>query len=111
VLSLYVVDTEEAAVHIANETPYGLGGSVFGADLDHARSVADKIESGMVFLNQVTWTTAQLPFGGVKNSGFGRELSELGIGEFVNHKLINRAPAGAALFGPVPLKAPEEPAG
>lgn len=110
VASLYVVDTEEEAIDLANDTPYGLGGSVFGADLDHARSVAERIESGMVFINQVTWTIAQLPFGGVKNSGFGRELSELGIGEFVNRKLIHLAPAGAALFGPVDLKPAEKPA-
>ena len=104
VASLYVVDSEEEAIKLANDTPYGLGGSVFGTDLDHARSVAERIESGMVFINQGTWTTAQLPFGGIKNSGFGRELSELGIGEFVNHKLIHLAPAGAAFFGPVDLK-------
>ena len=103
VASIYVVDNEEEAIHLANDTPYGLGGSVFGADIEHARSVAERIESGMVFVNQPTWTIAQLPFGGIKNSGFGRELSELGIGEFVNHKLINLAPAGAPLFGPVEL--------
>jgi succinate-semialdehyde dehydrogenase/glutarate-semialdehyde dehydrogenase len=104
VASLYVVDTDSEAIRIANDVPFGLGGSVFGADLEHARSVAERVDSGMVFINQPTWTTAQLPFGGTKRSGFGRELSELGIGEFVNHKLINRAPAGAALFGPVALE-------
>jgi succinate-semialdehyde dehydrogenase / glutarate-semialdehyde dehydrogenase len=103
VASLYVVDTEEEAIQIANDTPYGLGGSVFGADLDHARSVAERIESGMVFVNQPTSTTAQLPFGGIKNSGFGRELSELGLGEFVNHKLIHLAPPDAPPFGPIEL--------
>jgi succinate-semialdehyde dehydrogenase / glutarate-semialdehyde dehydrogenase len=101
VASIYVTDSEEDAIRIANDTPFGLGGSVFGADLDHARSVAEQIESGMVFVNQPTWTTAELPFGGIKNSGFGRELSELGFGEFVNHKLINVAPAGSAPRGPV----------
>jgi succinate-semialdehyde dehydrogenase/glutarate-semialdehyde dehydrogenase len=55
----------------------------------------------MVFINQTTWTTAQLPFGGVKRSGFGRELSELGIGEFINHKLIHEAPSGSPLSGPL----------
>jgi succinate-semialdehyde dehydrogenase/glutarate-semialdehyde dehydrogenase len=103
VASLYVVDTEEEAIRIANDTPYGLGGSVFGADLDHARSIAERIESGMVFVNQPTSTTAQLPFGGIKNSGFGRELSELGLGEFVNHKLIHLAPPDAPPFGPIEL--------
>jgi len=110
VASLYVVDTDEEAIRIANDTPNGLGGSVFGADLEHARSVADRIESGMVFINQRTWTTTQLPFGGIKNSGFGRELSELGIGEFVNHKLVNLAPAGAAPFGLVDIKPATKPA-
>jgi succinate-semialdehyde dehydrogenase/glutarate-semialdehyde dehydrogenase len=95
VASIYVTDSDEDAIRIANDTPFGLGGSVFGTDLDHARSVADQIESGMVFVNQPTWTTAELPFGGVKNSGFGRELSELGFGEFVNRKLIHVAPAGS----------------
>jgi succinate-semialdehyde dehydrogenase/glutarate-semialdehyde dehydrogenase len=104
VASIFVVDTEEDAIRIANDVPFGLGGSVFGSDLDHARAVADQVDSGMVFINQPTWTTAQLPFGGVKRSGFGRELSELGIGEFVNRKLINLAPADAPLQGPVELK-------
>ena len=101
VASIYVTDSEEDASRIANDTPFGLGGSVFGTDLDHARDVADHIESGMVFVNQPTWTTAELPFGGVKNSGFGRELPELGFSEFVNRKLINLAPAGLPPSRPV----------
>lgn len=105
VASIYVVDSEEEAIRIANSSPYGLGGSVFGADLAHARKVADQIESGMVYVNQPTWPAAELPFGGVKNSGFGREQSELGFGEFVNHKLINLAPSGAPVFGPVEVEA------
>jgi succinate-semialdehyde dehydrogenase/glutarate-semialdehyde dehydrogenase len=109
VASLYIVDSEEEAIRLANDTPFGLAGAVFGADLDHAREVAERIESGMVFVNQMTWTTAQLPFGGIKQSGFGRELSELGIREFVNQKLINLAPTGAALFGPVELKPLDRP--
>lgn len=98
---IFVVDTEEEAVHLANDSPFGLGASVFGADLARARAIADQVESGMVFVNQATWTTAQLPFGGVKRSGFGRELSELGIGEFVNHKLVSLAPSGSPFFGPI----------
>ena len=104
VASLFVVDTVDEAIRIANDSPFGLGGSVFGADPDQARSVADQIETGMVFVNQTTWTTAQLPFGGVKRSGFGRELSELGIGEFINHKLIHVAPSGSPLSGPIDAK-------
>jgi len=101
VASVYVVDTLEEAIRIANDNPFGLGSSVFGANPEDARAVADQIESGMVFINQTTWTTAQLPFGGVKRSGFGRELSELGIGEFINHKLIHEAPSGSPLSGPL----------
>jgi succinate-semialdehyde dehydrogenase / glutarate-semialdehyde dehydrogenase len=81
VASFHVVENENEAVRLANATPYGLGASVFTADTGHGRKVAIKIESGMVFINQPVWTAAQLPFGGIKNSGFGRELSELGFGE------------------------------
>jgi succinate-semialdehyde dehydrogenase/glutarate-semialdehyde dehydrogenase len=95
VASVYVVDTEDEAVDLANATPFGLGGSVFGADLDRARRVADRIESGMVFINQPASALPEMPFGGVKNSGYGRELSELGFGEFTNRKLINAFPAGS----------------
>lgn len=105
VATIYVVDSEDEAVRVANDTPYGLGGSVYGADLDHARRVAGRIESGMVFVNQPVWTAPEMPFGGVKNSGFGRESSEMGFGEFVNHKLIHLAPAGAPVWGEVPLDA------
>lgn len=105
VASFYVVDTVEEAIRLANDTPFGLGGSVFGADIAHAREVADQIESGMVFVNQPAWTAAELPFGGIKSSGFGRELSDLGFGEFVNRKLLNVAPAGSPPWGPVELEA------
>jgi succinate-semialdehyde dehydrogenase/glutarate-semialdehyde dehydrogenase len=101
VASLYVVDSEEEAIALANDTPFGLGGSVFTADIERGKRVAEQVDSGMVFVNQPVWTAAEIPFGGVKNSGFGRELSELGFGEFVNHKLINVAPAGSPPWGPV----------
>jgi succinate-semialdehyde dehydrogenase/glutarate-semialdehyde dehydrogenase len=103
VASIYVVETVDEAIRLANDTPFGLGGSVFGANIENARSVADRIESGMVFVNQPAWTAAELPFGGIKGSGFGRELSDLGFGEFVNRKLINVAPAGSPPWGPVDL--------
>jgi succinate-semialdehyde dehydrogenase/glutarate-semialdehyde dehydrogenase len=77
-----------------------LGGSIFTADLDRGRKVAAQIDSGMAFINQPIRTQAELPFGGIKNSGFGRELSELGFDEFVNKKLITTAPAGAPPLGP-----------
>lgn len=93
VLSFYVVDSEDAAIALANATRYGLGAYVFSADLDHARQVAARIDSGMVYINSCFSDSPGLPFGGVKNSGFGRELSELGIGEFLNRKLVRIAPA------------------
>jgi succinate-semialdehyde dehydrogenase/glutarate-semialdehyde dehydrogenase len=65
--------------------------------------VARQIESGMVYINQPAWTAPEIPFGGIKNSGFGRELAELGFGEFVNRKLVNAAPAGSPPWGPVPV--------
>jgi succinate-semialdehyde dehydrogenase / glutarate-semialdehyde dehydrogenase len=101
VAAFHVVEDEEEAIHLANATPFGLGASVFTGDIERGRRVAAKIDSGMVFINQPVWTAAELPFGGVKNSGFGRELSELGFGEFVNEKLINVAPAGSPPWGSV----------
>jgi succinate-semialdehyde dehydrogenase/glutarate-semialdehyde dehydrogenase len=95
VASFYVVDSEEAAIELANATPFGLGGSVFTADLERGKRVAARIESGMVFVNHPTWTAPELPFGGIKNSGYGRELSELGFGEFVNRRLLSISPVGA----------------
>jgi succinate-semialdehyde dehydrogenase/glutarate-semialdehyde dehydrogenase len=100
VAAFYVVEDETEAVQLANATPFGLGASVFTAEIERGRKVAAKIDSGMVFINQPFRTAAELPFGGVKNSGFGRELSEFGFDEFVNKKLINVAPAGASPFGP-----------
>jgi succinate-semialdehyde dehydrogenase/glutarate-semialdehyde dehydrogenase len=91
VLSFYVVDSEEEAIKLANATKYGLGGYVFDADIAHAKQVASRIESGMVYINSCFVDSPGLPFGGIKNSGFGRELSELGIGEFVNRKLVRVA--------------------
>ena len=80
---------EDDAVRIANDSPFGLGGSVFTSDTAHGAEVAKKISTGMVFVNQPTRVKADMPFGGVRNSGYGRELVHLGIKEFVNHKLIN----------------------
>jgi succinate-semialdehyde dehydrogenase/glutarate-semialdehyde dehydrogenase len=95
VISFYVVESEEEAIKVANATPFGLGGSVFTANLERGKELARRIESGMAFVNHPTWTAPELPFGGVKNSGYGRELSELGFGEFVNRKLIDVAAAGS----------------
>ncbi len=88
VASFYRVKDEQAAIDLANDSPFGLGGSVFTQDIERGKKVADQIDTGMVFINHPTWTQADLPFGGTKRSGYGRELSELGIDEFVNKKLI-----------------------
>jgi len=88
VASFYRVKDEQAAIDLANDSPFGLGGSVFTKDIERGKRVADQIDTGMVFINHPTWTQADLPFGGTKRSGYGRELSELGIEEFVNKKLI-----------------------
>lgn len=88
VASFYRVKDEQAAIKLANDSSFGLGGSVFTRDIERGKRVADQIDTGMVFINHPTWTQADLPFGGTKRSGYGRELSELGIEEFVNKKLI-----------------------
>jgi succinate-semialdehyde dehydrogenase/glutarate-semialdehyde dehydrogenase len=93
---VYKVATEDEAVELANSTTYGLGAAVFSSDLDKARSVADRIQAGMVFINQPTGSSPELPFGGVKRSGYGRELSELGMFEFANRKLTRVMPAKKA---------------
>ncbi|GAB3865409.1 aldehyde dehydrogenase family protein [Nocardioides maradonensis] len=79
---------EADAIRIANDTPFGLGSYVFTDDADQAARVADALETGMVFVNGVGAEGVELPFGGVKRSGFGRELGRLGMEEFVNKKLI-----------------------
>jgi succinate-semialdehyde dehydrogenase / glutarate-semialdehyde dehydrogenase len=91
VAQVYKVGSEDEAVTLANDTPYGLGSYVFSSDPDQALRVADQIEAGMVFVNAVGAEGVELPFGGVKASGFGRELGRFGADEFVNKKLIRVA--------------------
>jgi len=79
---------EEEAIAIANNSPFGLGGSVYTSDIEHGKRVASRIETGMVFVNYPFISAPELPFGGIKRSGYGKELSSLGIQEFVNKKLI-----------------------
>ncbi|KRC53430.1 MULTISPECIES: NAD-dependent succinate-semialdehyde dehydrogenase [unclassified Nocardioides] len=88
VAMVFRASDEADAVRIANDTPYGLGSYVFSADPAQAQRVADQIEAGMVFVNGVGLDAAELPFGGIKRSGFGRELGRFGMEEFVNKKLI-----------------------
>ncbi len=88
VMLFFRVKNEDEAVALANDSDFGLGGSVFTKDIARGKRVASRIDTGMVFINHPTWTAADLPFGGIKNSGYGRELSQMGIQEFVNKKLV-----------------------
>ncbi|CAM3873954.1 NAD-dependent succinate-semialdehyde dehydrogenase [Tsukamurella ocularis] len=88
VATVYRVEGEGEALALANDTPFGLGSYVFTTDPAQAARVADGIQAGMVFVNGVLAEGAELPFGGVKRSGFGREMGPLGIEEFLNKKLI-----------------------
>ena len=85
---VYKVGSEDEAVKLANDTPFGLGSYLFTTDSQQAERVANKIDAGMVYVNIVGADGAELPFGGVKRSGSGRELGKYGADEFVNKKLI-----------------------
>ena len=89
------VKNEDEAVALANDSDFGLGGSVFTQDVARGKRVASRVDTGMMFVNQPTWTLPELPFGGIKNSGYGRELSSMGIHEFVNKKLVRVASVDA----------------
>jgi succinate-semialdehyde dehydrogenase / glutarate-semialdehyde dehydrogenase len=91
VAQVYRVGSEEEAVALANQTPFGLGSYVMTTDSEQAERVADGIEAGMVYVNLVGADSPELPFGGFKRSGFGRELGRFGADEFVNKKLIRSA--------------------
>lgn len=86
---LFRAKDDDDAVRIANDSPFGLGGSVFTSDNARGVELAKKISTGMVFINHPTKVEADLPFGGIRRSGYGRELIGLGLTEFVNHKLID----------------------
>jgi succinate-semialdehyde dehydrogenase/glutarate-semialdehyde dehydrogenase len=88
VASIYRVKSEDEAIEVANATPFGLGSYLFTTDPEQAMRVADKIEAGMVYVNVVLADSPELPFGGVKRSGIGREMGRFGAAEFVNKKLI-----------------------
>lgn len=89
---VYKVKDADEAVALANDSDYGLGATVMSSDLDRARSVAERLEAGMVWINQPTGSSPELPFGGVKRSGYGRELSELAMFEFANRRLTRTVP-------------------
>lgn len=88
VAQVFVVDGDDAVVAQANDSPFGLGGSIFSGDIQRARRLASRIETGMVFINTATTSMPELPFGGIKRSGSGRELGEVGLKAFVNRKLV-----------------------
>ncbi|WP_331446963.1 NAD-dependent succinate-semialdehyde dehydrogenase [Streptomyces xanthochromogenes] len=96
---IYRVADEEEAIALANDSQYGLGGTVFCADVERGRKVAERVDTGMVWVNHPTSTQPDLPFGGIKRSGYGRELSKLGMQEFVNRKLVRVLPPDAELRG------------
>ena len=88
VVSFYRVRDEAAAIALANDSDFGLGGSVWTKDEARGKRVASQVDTGMMFVNNIDWSDAELPFGGIKNSGYGRELGNMGIQEFVNKKLV-----------------------
>ena len=88
VASIYRVSSEEEAIELANATRFGLGGAIFTADEKRGQKLAEKIHTGMVYINHPTGSQPDLPFGGTNQSGYGRELSSLGIDEFLNKKLV-----------------------
>jgi len=95
VAMFFRVKDEDAAIALANDSDFGLGGSVFTRDLARGKRVASRVDTGMMFINSISWSDAELPFGGIKNSGYGRELGDMGIQEFVSKKLVRYVAAEA----------------
>jgi len=91
VVSFFRVKDEDEAIALANDSDFGLGGSVFTKNLARGKRVASRVDTGMMFINNIDWSDAELPFGGIKASGYGRELGNMGIQEFVNKKLVRTA--------------------
>jgi succinate-semialdehyde dehydrogenase / glutarate-semialdehyde dehydrogenase len=94
VLSLFRTASQEEAIAIANDSPYGLGGSVYSTNIARAVMVAERIEAGAITINKPTTASPELPFGGIKLSGYGREFGDSGIKEFTNAKVINTVGPG-----------------
>jgi succinate-semialdehyde dehydrogenase/glutarate-semialdehyde dehydrogenase len=95
VAMFFRVKDEDAAIALANDSDYGLGGSVFTKDVARGKRVASRVDTGMMFINNISWSDADLPFGGIKDTGYGRELGDMGIQEFVNKKLVRYVVAEA----------------
>jgi succinate-semialdehyde dehydrogenase/glutarate-semialdehyde dehydrogenase len=88
VAMFFRVKNEDEAIALANNSDFGLGGAVFTKDAARGKRVASQVNTGMMFINNIDWLDAELPFGGVKDSGYGRELGDMGIQQFVNKKLV-----------------------
>ena len=88
VAAIYRVENDDEALALANDSSFGLGSAVFSSDPDHAKAVAEQIEAGMTTINRAWITAPELPFGGVKHSGYGRELYKLGLNAFVNNHMV-----------------------
>ena len=88
VVSFIRVKDEAAAIALANAGDFGLGGSVWTRGKARGKRVASQVDTGMMFVNNLDWVDADMPFGGIKGSGYGRELGHMGIQEFVNKKLV-----------------------
>lgn len=84
VFKLFRAKSDEHAIEIANDTQYGLGSAVFSQDLERAERICERIEAGGTYINEFMKTSSELPSGGIKNSGFGRECGEHGLREFTN---------------------------
>ena len=95
VAMFFRVKDAEAAVALANDSDFGLGGSVFTKNIERGKRLASQVETGMMFVNNLSWSDAELPFGGIKDSGYGRELGDMGIQAFVNKKLVRTLAAEA----------------
>jgi succinate-semialdehyde dehydrogenase/glutarate-semialdehyde dehydrogenase len=102
VAALIRVKDAEDAVRVANDTDFGLGSNIWTRDVDRAKKLAERVEAGLVFINGMVASDARLPFGGVKRSGYGRELSEYGIKEFTNVQTVWVGPAKPAPTAPPP---------
>jgi succinate-semialdehyde dehydrogenase/glutarate-semialdehyde dehydrogenase len=95
---------EEHAIELANRSSYGLGATIWTRDHAHAARMATQIEAGLVFVNSMVASDPRLPFGGVKRSGYGRELSELGLQEFVNAQTVWIAQPQSSAAPPIPAE-------
>lgn len=88
VVAVIVVENEEEAIKLANDSLFGLGAAIWTRDIEKGEAMGRRIDAGAIFINGLVKSDPRLPFGGIKNSGFGRELSHYGIKEFCNIKSI-----------------------